>query len=212
MDDKSFWEKCWSKENIDALLPYLENYNNIKSDEIDLFQKENVKTVCDAACGFGAYTLALASNGFTVKAFDISENAAEIAYEGLKRLGYDIEVKAASITRTGYADAEFDGVFAHSVLDHMTFEDAKKGFAELCRIVRPGGLILVSFDEVDEDDLALEHENLQDGCIKFTGDSAKNGMILHSYDDIWGKELLSGKEILYEAVNSKDEHVFVVRN
>lgn len=212
MDDKSFWEKCWSKENIDALLPYLENYNNIKSDEIDLFQKENVKTVCDAACGFGAYTLALASNGFTVKAFDISENAAEIAHEGLKRLGYDIEVKAASITRTGYADAEFDGVFAHSVLDHMTFEDAKKGFAELCRIVRPGGLILVSFDEVDEDDLALEHENLQDGCIKFTGDSAKNGMILHSYDDIWVKELLSGKEILYEAVNSKDEHVFVVRN
>ena len=76
MDDKSFWEKCWCKENIDALLPYLENYNNIKSDEIDLFQKENVKTVCDAACGFGAYTLALASNGFTVKAFDISENAA----------------------------------------------------------------------------------------------------------------------------------------
>ena len=58
----------------------------------------------------------------------------------------------------------------------------------------------------------LEHENLQDGCIKFIGDSAKNGMILHSYDDIWGKELLSGKEILYEAVNSKDEHVFVVRN
>ena len=212
MDDKSFWEKCWSKENIDALLPYLENYNNIKSDEIDLFKKDNIKTVCDAACGVGAYTLALASNGFTVKAFDISENAVEIAHEGLKRLGYDIDVKATSILQTGYADAEFDGVFAHSVLDHMTFEDAKKGFAELCRIVRPGSLILVSFDEVDEDDLALEHENLQDGCIKFTGDSAKNGMILHSYDDIWVKELLSGKEILYEAINSKDEHVFVVRN
>ena len=212
VENKSFWEKCWSKENIDALLPYLEKYNNSKSDEIDFFQKENIKTVCDAACGFGAYTLALASNGFTVKAFDISENAAEITHEGLKRLGYDIEVKAASILQTGYIDAEFDGIFAHSVLDHMTFEDAKKGFAELCRIVCPGGLILVSFDELDDDDLALEHENLQDGCICFIGDSAKSGMILHPYDDIWVKELLAGKEILYEAKNSKDEHVFVVRN
>ncbi len=212
MSDKSFWEKCWGKENSDTLLPYLEKYNNIKADEISLFQKDNITTVCDAACGFGAYTLALASNGFSVKAFDISENAAEITHEGLKRLGYDIDVKAASILQTGYADAEFEGVFAHSVLDHMTYEDAKKGFAELCRITRLGGLILVSFDELDDDDLALEHENLQDGCISFMGDSAKSGMILHPYDDIWVKELLFGKEILYEAVNSKDEHVYVVRN
>ena len=115
----------------------------------------------------------------------VRKNAAKIAHEGLKRLGYDIEIKVASIIQTGYVCAEFDGIFAHSVLDHMTFEDAKKGFAELCRIVRPGGLILVSFDEGDEDDLALEHENLQDGCIRFTGDSPKNGMILHPYDDIW---------------------------
>ncbi|PWT28140.1 hypothetical protein CPT75_13980 [Butyrivibrio fibrisolvens] len=212
VDNKSLWEKSWSKENIDNLLPYLEKYNNLKSDEIDLFQKEKIKKACDAACGFGTYTLALASNGFIVKAFDISENAAEITKEGLKRLGYDIDVKAASILQTGYADSEFDGAFAHSVLDHMTFADAKKGFAELCRIVRSGGLILVSFDEVDDDDLALEHENQEDGCIRFTGDSAKNGMILHPYDDVWVEELLSGKEILYEAVNSKDEHVFIVRN
>ena len=97
MGDYNFWEKCWNKENIETMLPYLEKYNNIKSDEINLFQKDNITTVCDAACGFGAYTLALASNGFTVKAFDISENAAKIIHEGLKRLGYDIEVKAASI-------------------------------------------------------------------------------------------------------------------
>lgn len=212
MDDESLWEKLWSKENMDALLPYLEKYNNIKSDEINLFRKDDIKTVCDAACGFGAYTLALASNGFAVKAFDISKKAAEITREGLKCLGYDIEVKAASILQTGYADAEFDGAFAHSVLDHMTFEGAKKGFAELCRIVRPGGLILVSFDELDEDNLALKHENLSDGCIRFADDSAKNGMILHPYDDVWVGELLLGKEILYKSVNSKDEHVFVVRN
>ena len=97
MDDESLWEKLWSKENKDALLPYLEKYNNIKSDEINLFRKDDIKTVCDAACGFGAYTLALASNGFAVKAFDISKKAAKITREGLKCLGYDIEVKARQI-------------------------------------------------------------------------------------------------------------------
>ena len=93
VENKSFWEKCWSKENIDALLPYLEKYNNSKSDEIDFFQKEDIKSVCDAACGFGAYTLALASNGFTVKAFDISEGevetkikTSEVSYDG--HIGY----------------------------------------------------------------------------------------------------------------------------
>ncbi len=36
MENKRFWEKCWSKENIDTLLPYWEKHNNIKSDEIEL--------------------------------------------------------------------------------------------------------------------------------------------------------------------------------
>ena len=49
MGDYNFWEKCWNKENIETMLPYLEKYNNIKSDEIKRFQKDNITTVCDAA-------------------------------------------------------------------------------------------------------------------------------------------------------------------
>ena len=39
-------------------------------------------------------------------------------------------------------DGLFDAAVAHSVLEHMTVEDAKRGLLELDRIVRPGALFM----------------------------------------------------------------------
>lgn len=211
MNAEGFWEGCWQREDPEALNRYLGGYLKLRCDEIDLFQRAGLREVCDAACGFGAYTLALASNGFHVRSFDISPTAAAFTREGLKRFGYDVEVKVADLLCTGYADGEFDGVFAHSVMDHMTRADAAAALKELCRIVRPGGLALLSFDTAEEADFSAAHKTLPDGSLLYTGDSSRKGMIFHPYDREQIRSLVAGYEIVMESVNRKGEQIVVIK-
>lgn len=210
MNAEGFWENCWQREDPEALNRYLGGYLNYSCEEIALFRRAGIRKVCDAACGFGAYTLALASNGFHVRSFDISPTAVAFTREGLKRFGYDAEVKVADLLCTGYADGEFDGVFAHSVMDHMTRSDAAAALKELCRIVRPGGLALLSFDTAEEADYAADHETLPDGSLLYTGDGSRRGMIFHPYDREQIRSLVAGYEIVMESVNRKGEQIVVI--
>ena len=211
MDQMSFWEQIYRNADRDRLLGAQSAYRDAQIEEIGIFRDAGVRTVCDAGCGIGAYTLALAENGFCVKAFDLSESAVRFAREGLARFGYDVEFRIANILCTGYEDGAFDGAFAHSVLDHMTRADAALARNELCRIVRPDGLILLSFDAPDEDDKAQPHTHLPDGSILYTGGS-RSGMILHPYDREGIRNLVRGFPIVHESVNPKGEQIVIFVN
>ena len=210
MRNSDFWEKCWQTENEDALYQYLVGYQNLNSAEIEFFKKAGIRYLCDAACGFGAYTLALASAGFSVESFDISETAVRITRENLKKLGYDIKVETADIRHTAYRDDQFDGAFARSVLDHMTCEDACAAIGELFRIVRPGGLILLSFDTPEEDDFSAGHEVLPDGSFLYRGGSGRSGMIFHPYCKDGIHDLVGGRKTVFEGTSRKGEQIVIL--
>lgn len=207
-----FWESCWQSENSEELYGYLKKYQHMDSPDIDLFKAHGLRKICDAACGFGAYTLAFLSRGFEVESFDISPRAVEITRAGLRRFGYaDVPCKAADILSTGYPNEAFDGVVAHSVLDHLTVASAQKALAELARITRPGGLILLSFDTAEEDDFRHAHILLPDGSLQYTGSGKRSGMIFHPYDRAGIRKLLDGYNIIYESVNQKDEQIAILQ-
>ena len=85
LQSKDFWENCWQSENPEAMYACLDSYYRWEDGIIDVFRAHRVEKVCDAACGYGAYSLAFASNGFQVTSFDISPSAAEITRRGLER-------------------------------------------------------------------------------------------------------------------------------
>ena len=125
IDYNMYWERCWKEEEPEQLYKYLDSYYGITSKELDVFKEYNVGSVCDAACGFGAYSLAFATNGFDVYSFDISDTAVEITKNGLKKYGIESNnVKVAGILDTGYTDAFFDGVIA-DYLVQTKINDAK---------------------------------------------------------------------------------------
>lgn len=208
---ENFWEDCWKQETPEKLYAYLDSYYQFKDRMIDVFKEHHVKTVCDAACGFGAYSLAFASNGFQVKSFDISPTAVEITRQGLEKYGIAADVKTASILSAGYEDGAFDGVIASSVLDHMTIADAQKALAELYRITRPGGLILVSFDTPEESDREIAHEVLADGSFQYADGTNRAGMIFHPYGKEEIKLLLTEKNVIYEHTNRKGEQIRILQ-
>lgn len=212
MDHNSdlFWEKCWNEEDTAELYRYLAQYDKLKSEEIEIYKQRELKTICDAACGFGAYSLAFSSNGFETYGFDISAKAIEIAKKGLEPYGIDpSNYKVASIVNTGYEDETFDGVIAHAVMDHLTVELAQKAVNELLRITIKGGLLLLSFDTAEQIDYEREHILLEDGSMEYT-DPSQKGMIFCPYD--WEKidVLLKGHKIISKRTNSKKEKIVVM--
>lgn len=209
-NNQEFWEECWQQGTVAEYETYLSGYYRLKSPVADLFQSHNVKTVCDAACGFGAYSLMLASYGFLVEGFDISPTSVEVTKELLQK--YDIDTskyKVASIVDTGY-EKEFDAVTAHSVLDHLSVADAKRALDELLRIAKPGGLVMISFDGIEEDDLELPHEVTADGSFLYK-DGNRNGMLFHYYEEEELETWLAPYSIIWKQTNSRGERFFVIQ-
>ena len=207
----TYWEKCWNEEDVSELLGYLKAYENLKSEEIEIFKQHGLKKICDAACGFGAYSLAFFSNGFEICGFDISAKAVEIARKGLRPYGVDpANYKVASIVDTGYEDEAFDGVVAHSVIDHMTSELAEKAVNELLRITAKGGLVLLSFDTAEQEDYETEHILLEDGSMEYT-DGHRKGMIFRPYDWDMIDKLLGNHSVVSKRINQKNEQMVVIQ-
>ena len=100
------------------------------------------RRVLDAGCGTGEYSYWFASQGAHVTGIDLSEGSLREAREFARREGHDLRFEKRSVLDTGYPDGGFDLVYCTGVLHHTV--DPPGGFVELCRVLRPGGKILVS--------------------------------------------------------------------
>ena len=85
--------------------------------------------VLDAGCGEGVL---------------VDEYASRLAIEGLDENYSSSRVRVGSVTALPYPDASFDRALCLDVLEHLTFEQQPRALAELYRILRPGGELLVS--------------------------------------------------------------------
>lgn len=98
------------------------------------------RRILDAGCGAGPLSEALRAKGAVVTGFDSSAAMVSLAR---KRLGEDAELFVADLAAPlPFADAEFDDVVASLVLHYL--EDWSGPLAELRRVLKPGGRLLVS--------------------------------------------------------------------
>lgn len=188
--EREFWEMSWRAVNEGRVTEYTEREEG--DDPIwKALRGRNVRTVCDAGCGCGAYTRKLARQGYAVKGFDLSARAVEIAWKLLKHAGLTAELKTAGVLETGYADGEFDAVICRDVLDHMPKRDAARAIVELYRITKPGGMVLLTLDGLDDDYQREPHRVTAEGDYRFT-DGKWKGMVFHPYGEEEAAELVKG--------------------
>ncbi len=98
-------------------------------------------------------------------------------------------LKVASILATGYADGIFDCVISRDVLDHISKADAIAALKELCRITKPGGILVFTLDAPDEEYAAEPHFVNADGDYVYT-DGKWNGMVFHPYSHAEASEII----------------------
>ncbi|QJR09953.1 Ubiquinone biosynthesis O-methyltransferase, mitochondrial [Usitatibacter rugosus] len=99
------------------------------------------RVVLDIACGEGYGSALLARTAAHVTGLDISEQAIDHAnrvYAGLANTTF----KCASCTRIPLADASVDLAISFETVEHIT--EQKEFLAELARVLKPGGVLLMS--------------------------------------------------------------------
>jgi len=85
--------------------------------------------VLDAGCGEGVL---------------LEEFASRLAIEGIDPNYSSERVRSGSLTALPYEAGSFDRALCLDVLEHLTFDEQPRALAELSRILRPDGELLVS--------------------------------------------------------------------
>lgn len=100
------------------------------------------RRILDAGCGSGPLFAALRDRGAIVTGFDKSAGMLELAR---RRLGDDADLQMADLgSPLPFPDGRFDDVTASLVLHYL--EDWGPALAELRRVLKPGGRLIVSVD------------------------------------------------------------------
>lgn len=99
----------------------------------------------DAGCGSGYFSRELATQGCRVTGVDaaqgmVNDSAARAEAKGLSdRTSFRL---VGSIEHLPFDDASFDGVLCSSVIEYVP--DAGQALGEIARVLRPGGLALMT--------------------------------------------------------------------
>ena len=103
---------------------------------LEFFGDLQGRKVLDVGCGKGRFARIVKERNpeAEVWGLDISEEMLRYVPEG-------IATRAGSMTELPFGDAEFDAAYATESLEHAVEID--KAVAELCRVVKPGGRIVV---------------------------------------------------------------------
>jgi ubiquinone/menaquinone biosynthesis C-methylase UbiE len=103
--------------------------------------------VADLGCGPGRITGHLAALGLDVRGVDLSAGMVAVARREHPQLRFDV----GSMTALDVADGSLAGALAWYSLIHLPTADLPAVLAELARVLRPGGHLLVAFQVGDEE-------------------------------------------------------------
>ena len=143
-------------ELFDAIAPKYDKLNHLMSFNLDknwrrkavraIVSEHRSLQILDVATGTGDLAIDIAraaGPGTKVVGLDLSENMLEVAKEKVaqQNLSQTIDFQQGSCEQLPFEDASFDRVSV--AFGVRNFEDMELGLREMCRILRPGGRLVI---------------------------------------------------------------------
>ena len=101
------------------------------------------KTVLDAGCEIGYVSQHIEQKGAKVLAFDVVEPAIKEFKKKIKALKLNIRAFVAYAQKIPLKNNRVDAIVCTEVIEHMP--QLEKVFAEFERVLKPGGLVVITF-------------------------------------------------------------------
>ena len=145
-----FYQKCWGGEDI-HIGRYPTGNESIAEASADMTRHllecagiGEGQRVLDIACGYGGTLRTLAQMGCRVKGVDISQTCVDYAQQVNARAGLDDRIKVAvgDFHNIDSDDEAWDVVVCQEAIIHSN--NRPRVFAEVFRVLRPGGLFALS--------------------------------------------------------------------
>jgi SAM-dependent methyltransferase len=151
-------------------------------------REASAHTILELGCGTGNDAARLAAEGYAVTAIDVS---GEAIAQSQARFGSMARFLVADMTRRlPFADGDFDAVMSNVAL-HMFPDGVTRGvFAEVGRLVRPGGLFLFHVNALE--DRPLRARRLPAREIEPDYVVEESGQTMHFFSEAYLRSLLAG--------------------
>lgn len=132
--------KAWEWKVLDSKMeeiwrkPSIESYYLLHK-----WKEAGLKDFFDLGCGLGRHSILFASNGFNVKAFDLSSDAIKSTKEWAEYLNLEVECKEGDMLSLPYENESFDCIYCKNVISHTDTVGIKKIIDEIKRVMRENG-------------------------------------------------------------------------
>ncbi|KCZ72707.1 methylase involved in ubiquinone/menaquinone biosynthesis [Candidatus Methanoperedens nitroreducens] len=136
-------EKYWSKyaRSYDEGVEYVVGKTLRQAIVKRLLGERDLGEVIEFGCGTGYFTKVIAKNARNIIATDLSDEMLEVARIHLKDF-QNVTIQKANCESTSFPSQRFDTVFMANVIH--TIENPYKALQESHRILRDGGLLLIT--------------------------------------------------------------------
>ncbi|KXH74699.1 MAG: hypothetical protein AM326_09615 [Candidatus Thorarchaeota archaeon SMTZ-45] len=135
------WDKIFAERGRVFTDPHSDMERVVK-----LIQENNGSRILDLGCGSGRHVVYLTHLGFDVYGFDASPKALSMAREWLKDESLHANLCEHKMEDPfPYDNNFFDAVISVQVIHHNLMKDIKKTISEIERVLKPGGILFVTF-------------------------------------------------------------------
>jgi 2-polyprenyl-3-methyl-5-hydroxy-6-metoxy-1,4-benzoquinol methylase len=163
LNDDYVWHKGFFIANGDVNT-WQRNYNELLQRDIALFAVGDVrgKDILDIGCGAGMYMLTFLKMGaYSASGIDIDDNLIQKGKAYMQRNNFEADMRVADCTKLPHASDSFDIVFSGDVFEHITEIQKDQCIAEIYRVLRPGGVVVIKTPNINYLKLTLFFKRLK---------------------------------------------------